>query len=540
MRRPRRWRCCPRPALTARLRVSVLAGAISAVKVVLFALGNGAFLARHPASELAWVYLVLAAIAACGAVALLPALERALPGRALSRLLLATAALGPIAGLAVGLDLAGAPFTLLVLAHLYNIASEILLWLVAGLWIPAPELRRATLWICLATAIGGLGGGVGAERLLAWGVSAALASGTALSAAFAWLWLRECRRALGDGAAGADEGAGAGRIAPAGWGAVLRHPLAVPLGAASFMLTFVWVLTEFLCLASYQLMGLPAAALARLLAVVYALLQVAEFAAIAVLAAPATRLVPPLWRSLLFPLGTLLTLAWLGRNPGELGPTLLAHAHTEAVSNGLFDPVHASNFAAAPLRLQARLRSLADGICYPLGMAAGGAALLLDPSAAGAGTELHSMISTTTLVAACLFVAVGALTGVMIAPSLLNGLGLATEPAPAGSGAALRTARRELAPWIRRTMLRDRLLRARSPAADAGVLRRRVEQADRRALRQAFGKARQWDGGGTVRRLETLLDSRNPETRALVIEALLSLRLRRLFVPFLPALRRRY
>ncbi|MFO1048068.1 MAG: hypothetical protein U1E52_09245 [Geminicoccaceae bacterium] len=525
--------------MTACVRVSVLAAAVSAVKVALFALGNGAFLASHPASDLAWVYLVLAALAACGAVTLLPALERARPGPALAGLLLAMVAAGPVAGLALGLELAGAPFALLVLAHLYNIASEILLWLVAAAWIPAPELRRATLWICLATAAGGFGGGVGAERLLGCGLSVGLALGTVLTAAFAWLWLRECRRALGDGAAGAGEDDGSSRVVAAGWGAVLRHPLALPLGAASFMLTFVWVLTEFLCLASYQLMGLPAAALARLLAVVYALLQVAEFAAIAVLAAPATRLVPPLWRSLLFPLGALLTLAWLGRNPGELGPTLLAHAHTEAVSNGLFDPVHASNFAAAPLRLQARLRSLADGICYPLGMAAGGVALLLGPSAAGTGIELGSMISTS-LVAACLFVAVGAMTGVMIAPSLLNGLGLATEPAPGGSGAALRAARQALAPWIRRTMLRDRLLRARSSARGADVLRRRVEEADRRALRQAFRQARQWDGGGTVRRLETLLDSRSAETRALVIEALLSLRIRRLFEPFLPALRRRY
>ena len=44
----------------------------------------------------------------------------------------------------------------------------------------------------------------------------------------------------------------------------------------------------------------------------------------------------------------------------------------------------------------------------------------------------------------------------------------------------------------------------------------------------------------TYSRLEVLLDSRNPELRALVAEAVLSLPLRRLFLPFQPALRRRY
>ena len=46
--------------------------------------------------------------------------------------------------------------------------------------------------------------------------------------------------------------------------------------------------------------------------------------------------------------------------------------------------------------------------------------------------------------------------------------------------------------------------------------------------------------GGAIRQLEVLLDSRSAETRALTIEALLSLPVRSLFQPFVPALRRRY
>ena len=76
------------------------------------------------------------------------------------------------------------------------------------------------------------------------------------------------------------------------------------------------------------------------------------------------------------------------------------------------------------------------------------------------------------------------------------------------------------------------------PAADR--IRGRVDRADRRALRQVFAQARRCDRGGPMTRLEVLLDSRSAELRALVTEAVLSLPLRRLFLPFQPALRRRY
>ncbi|MGE3741582.1 MAG: hypothetical protein AB7I59_18985 [Geminicoccaceae bacterium] len=535
MRRRGRRQRSGRLRLTATLRVAILAGAVSALKVILFALGSGAFLADHPAAALAWVYLALAVLAAGTAVAVLPRLEQSRPAAALAMLLLATAVTVPVAALALQVGLSWAPFTLLVLAHLYNVASEILLWLVAAAWLPAPELRRATLWICLAAALGGLCGGLGAERLLPLGMPLALTSGTLISVGCACLWLHRCRRTLGDGMSEPDD---SGRMQAAGWGVVLRHPLAVPLGAGSFMLTFVWVLTEFVCLAGYQALGLEPAALAELLAIVYAVLQLVEFMAILALAGPATRWISPAWRSVLFPLGSLLSLIWMAREPSSLGPTMLAHAHTESVSNGLFDPVHASNFAAAPLRLQAKLRMLADGICYPFGMAAGGLALLLGGSDQSGASTLQPMLATT-LAAASLFVAVGLLTGVMIAPSLLAGLGLTTEAAPHPPGAALRAARRALKPWMRRSRLRDRLLARCWHAADEATIRRRVDIADRRALRQAFHPARRCDPGGTIRQLEYLLDSRNDEARALAVEALLSLRMRRLFLPFLPALRRR-
>ena len=88
----------------------------------------------------------------------------------------ASAACAPRPAAALGPALPGAPGLLLVLAHLYNIASEILLWLVAAAWLPAPELRRATVWIYLATALGGCVGGIAVERLLPLGPILAAAS----------------------------------------------------------------------------------------------------------------------------------------------------------------------------------------------------------------------------------------------------------------------------------------------------------------------------------------------------------------------------
>ena len=368
------------------------------------------------------------------------------------------------------------------------------------------------------------------------GAPAALGAGALAATVYAALWLWACRQALGDG--GDDEMRPGAPRSPVG-ALFSPHPLAVPLGAASFMLTFVWVLTEYICLASYQLLDPDPTNLSRLLAIVYAALQLCEFLAITLLAGPVTRWVSPVWRSLLFPAGALATLAWLGRQPRELGAILVAHAYTEAISNGLFDPVHASNFAAAPLRLQASLRTLADGICYPLGMAAGGAALLLVSPEDLSSAALEPMLATA-LVAATLFAGVGVITGIMIRPSLMNALGLTTEAGTTARGAVLRAARRALRPGFAERAYATACLWLGTTRKSGGAIRRRVDLADRRALRQAFRQARRCDQGGAIRQLEILLDSRSAETRALTIEALLSLPVRSLFQPFVPALRRRY
>jgi hypothetical protein len=524
------------PSVT--VRIALIAGAVSAAKVALFAVGSSLFLVAHGAGALAWFYLVLALVAGLATVLLASRLERACPVTSMWRLLQATIGVALVTSAALALGLPCAAALLLMLAHLYNIGSEILLWLVAAAWLPTPELRRATVWIYLATALGGFVGGVGVERLLPLGPTAAFLTITLLGTGYAGLWLR---RSLVPAGGGNPEPTGPLQERPeapvdgvAAWRVMLSHPLGPLLGAGSFMLTLVWVMTEFLCLAVYERRFTDPDALARFLAGLYAGLQLVEFACTALVTGLVTRRLSPLARSVLFPLGAFLSLLLLGRG-FSLPATVLAHAYTEAASNGLFDPVHASNFAAVPAGLQTRIRSASEGVCYPLGMAAGGMALVL-----GTGQDNLELVLIPAAMSAFLFVAVGAFTGIMVTPSLLTSLGLTTDVGPAPRRAELRAAVRALAPWARRTRLRQRLLRARAGSGRVPELERRVAHADRRALAEAFARAHGVDTGQALPQLEILLDSRSAELRALVAETVLSLPVRRLFQDFLPALRRRY
>jgi hypothetical protein len=530
-RRRNRW-LAAWPGLTPTVRISIIAGALSAAKVALFAVGSGIFLGAYEARGLAWLYLGLALLAGTTALLLVPYLERSRADRALGWLLALTAAATLLVATA---SVAGLPWTaapLLIVAHLYNIASEIMLWLVAAAWLPPPEVRRATLWIYVATALGGAVGGVGVERLLPFGPSLAVTAITLAAFGYAALWLRASKglAAGRDPPGAAAEGGGGALSTGSGgpWQVLMDQPLGPLLGASSFMLTLVWVLTEYLCLASYQKAhATDPDQLAAFLALLYAGLQVIELACIVLFTGPVTRRVSPAWRSTIFPLGALLTLLLMRSQPAT-ATVVLAHAYTEAASNGLFDPVHASNFAAVPLRFQARIRAVSEGICYPAGMAAGGLVLLFGPAEP---PDLH----LPAILAAFLFVVVGAYTGIMVTPSLLNALDLTAEIGPAPRRASLRAAACALGPWARRARLRNRLLLARGDHRASG-LRRRIERADRRALAQVFQDARRCDPSAALAQLEVLLDSRSLERRALVAETVLSLPVRRLFLPFLPAL----
>lgn len=529
-----------RPVIYATLRLAIVAGCVSATKVALFAIGSSAFLATYGAAGLPWFYIALAILAASASLVLAPLLERGCPVIGMLGLLGATAVLvlAVAAGLALGVP--GAPAALLLLGHVFNIASEILLWVMAAAWLPVPDLRRGTVWIYLATALGGFAGGVGAERLLVLGPAVACATISLLGSLYAGLWLKRSLALPDRGSARPafapedEDGGGVRDEAGGGWRGLLGHPLGPLLCASSFMLTLVWGMTEYLCFAVYEQRFSDPNALARFLAAIYAVQQLVELVCVAVVTGPATRRMSPVGRTILFPLGSLLSLLAMGRG-FDLPATILAHSHTEAVSNGLFDPVHASNFAAVPHRMQARVRSVSEGVCYPMGMAAGALLLL-----AGPGQEDLTLVLAATVGAASVFLAVALFTGVMVAPALLTELGLSAEIGPPPRRAALRAAARALEPWARRTRLRQRLLVARAGSPRISLIERRVARANRRALAEVFARAKSCHSGSLLPQLEVLLDSRRLELRALVAEAVLSLPVRPLFIAFLPALRTTY
>ena len=81
-----------RPGLTPTVRIAIIAGALSAAKVALFAAGSGVFLGAYEARGLAWLYLGLALLAGASTLLLVPHLERSPADRAMGWLLALAAA----------------------------------------------------------------------------------------------------------------------------------------------------------------------------------------------------------------------------------------------------------------------------------------------------------------------------------------------------------------------------------------------------------------------------------------------------------------
>ena len=531
------WRVGP-PGLTPTVRISIIAGAISAAKVALFAVGSSLFLVAHGARGLPWLYLGLALVAGRAALLLAPRLERACPVAGLWRLLLLAvvaddagraAARGRTARERCAAADAGPPLQ-------HRLRDPALAG--GGAWLPPPELRRATVWIYLATALGGVVGGVGVERLLPLGPALACRD----HAGSGWAMRRfGCAASLGLPDRGSELGpvADAARTSCAAAGQRLAgavQPAAGPLlGAGSFMLTLVWVMTEYpvprllregACRDPDRLDPLPGAAVCRAAA--------GRVGCTALVTGLVTRRRRRLARSVLFPLGAFLSLLLLGRSQPAaatvLGPRLHRGRLQRPVRPGACQQFRgrSDRFPGAPALRIGR-------VCYPLGMAAGGMALLLGPEQG----NLELVLVPAAWPRSCSWRSApyrhhGD-------PSLLKALGLTAELGPAPRRAELRAASLALAPWIRRTRLRQRLLRARAGDSEAGTGARAAGGAGGspgfgRGLRPGAA-LRSRSGAGAA---GGLLDSRSAERRALVAETVLSLPVRRLFQPFLPALRQRY
>jgi CRP-like cAMP-binding protein len=359
------------------VRLALVAGLLSAGKVLLYTAGTTLFLARDGIAGLPLLYVTLAVLATLVSIGLGHIVDRVPGGRLLPGLALAIAVVvaGLLGGLVLGL--AWAPMGLLLAAHLYDIVTDIVFWVLVAAFLDNLRLRRLTTRLYIAIAIGGSTAGILAERALVWLSPGQLLLPVILLAGLAALalWPVAVPPTTGAGGEAGEVGTGLGDLGRF----LARHPFALLLALNSMMLTVVYSLTEFVCFALYAETYADEAELGRFLALIFAGLQLAELAVLWLAARGVVERAGPFLRNLLFPLGSLACLAALLAQP-RLAWAILAHVNTEAVSNAVFEPVNTTNYGALPAAVHGRARTLADGVFYPVGMALAGLVLAILPA----------------------------------------------------------------------------------------------------------------------------------------------------------------
>ena len=346
-----------------------IAVTLAAAKVLLSTIGVTLFVAEQGAAGLPPFYVAFAAVAILLSFGLSSIIDR-VPKVRLAQivfvgLLVGTAALRvPLA-----LEVPDVSFALLASATAAEIIFDILFWVLVAAYLDGFEFKRATPLVYMALALGGAAGGVVAR-------------------------------------------VGAGALAPADL-LLLLPPMAA------------LVVVQFAVVAS-RLREVPEAhpdsvddeditlgpiALGRLLRR-YPLALLIALNALVV-----TERTGPLLRNLVFPLLSLGGLIFLVLSPRLLA-AVVVHVNIEAVSNAVFLPIGNANYVPLRLGIQGRVRTLSEGIFYPIGLALAGAVLWsADPEAGVLQVEFAA------LVFAGLFVLLGAGAGLLFLPTLHANVG---------------------------------------------------------------------------------------------------------------------
>ncbi|WGF90598.1 HEAT repeat domain-containing protein [Marinivivus vitaminiproducens] len=397
-----------------------LAASLSAAKALLYTSGTAVLLARTGVETMPVFYVLLAAVAVLVSVGFSGVVDRIEPMRLFQSTLLIILALTGLLRLATALDSPITHFAALASAHLYDMITDIVFWVAAARFLTSYDLKRATPWLYLGIAGGGAVGG-----LLAGLLSQVLAPEDLLLAVppfvlAALVQLRVAGRRLEpvpDALQEEDDEEESYLDALKGLPELCRsNRLALLLAANGMLLTVVYSLSEYLCFVTYTDTFPDEAELTAFLGVVFALLQASEFVLLLLLSRVLVDRAGPILRNLIFPLSSLACLLLFAFGPRFAG-AMLTHINTEAVSNAVFEPVNNTNYAALPHHVHGRVRTLADGILYPIGLALGGALLLLVE-----GDESMSAGFVIAILACLVFVGANAAIGWSFLPALVRHL----------------------------------------------------------------------------------------------------------------------
>ena len=401
------------------LHFMALASTLAAAKVILSTVGVALFLAKEGPAQLPLFYVLLAA----GAILL-----SAVTGGVIDRVprigLGQVAFLGTLLGAAalrlpIAFDLPGTYYLLLASAHIYEIVLDIVFWVVVAGFLDTIELKRGTPLIYMALAAGGIAGGVLASLLSPLFPAADLLLALPLLGLMAAAQCGLAGRRLRE----LDEPGHAepGRSGPVEHLRLLprligRYPLILLIALNAALLTVLYGLCEYLVLTVYAERFPDERALTQFLAIVFAGIQALEFALLYVVGRPLLERAGPLARNVVFPISSLACLIGLAINP-KLPAAIVTHVNAEAVSNAIFQPVNNSNYLALPLRFHGRIRTLADGVFYPCGLALAGVMLLSLQDRLSA-----AQIDFVAITFALLFIALNVGAGVLFLPTLVRNL----------------------------------------------------------------------------------------------------------------------
>jgi hypothetical protein len=314
----------------------------------------------------------------------------------------------------------GVSFALLASATAFEIILDILFWVVVAAYLDAFEFRRVTPLVYMALALGGAAGGALARLsagalapadllfvLLPFAVLVVVQLGAVGSQLRE---LPENHPDIADDAAASFGLVVLGRL-------LKRYPLALLIALNALVVTLLYGLSEFLIVSIYEARFASEAELTEFLSLLFALMQIIEFALLYTLTRVLLERTGPLLRNLVFPLTSLSGLICLVFSP-RLVAAVAVHINIEAASNALFLPIANANYVPLPLGLQGRARTLSEGIFYPIGLALAGAVLwTAHPTAALPLAEFAALIF------AGVFILVSAAIGFLFVPTLRANVG---------------------------------------------------------------------------------------------------------------------